>query len=103
MSATPEPHSGNIQQRESIKKLSKDLRDAAKTLSRTEARFLVDYYYISQGNRKRAEAQVKTLVANDEPHATLGAGCLTKATPWKRKSRKRWEPTPPLMKSARGE
>lgn len=72
MSMSAAPITEITQQRESIKKLSKDLRDAAKTLSRGEARFLVDYYYISQDNRKRAAAQVKSLVENSEPHATLG-------------------------------
>jgi hypothetical protein len=36
-----------------VSKLDKDLRSAAETLSRDEARFLVDAYYMLQENRIR--------------------------------------------------
>jgi hypothetical protein len=54
---------------EAVQRLSKDLREAARTLSDQEVRFLVDGYYsmqkqrIVQDNRRRAMA--------DEPHAVL--------------------------------
>lgn len=56
---------------ESIQRLTKDLKQAAATLSSAEARFLVDFYYDMQGNRIRAGNQLRALAANDEPHATL--------------------------------
>lgn len=56
---------------ESIQRLSKDLKDAAKILSVDEARFLVDTYYIIQEDRKRSASQVRTLGENAEPHSML--------------------------------
>jgi len=53
----------------SVQRLSKDLVQAARTLSDKEARFLVDNYYIMQDSRKRSDNQVRAM--SDEPHATL--------------------------------
>jgi hypothetical protein len=57
---------------EKIKRLNKDLREAAETLSRDEARFLVDAYYIMQENRIREDSQIRTLQQNAEPSAVIG-------------------------------
>lgn len=54
-----------------ILKLTKDLKIASKTLSDTEARFLVDAYYTMQEDRKRAHNQVRSLEKAAEPHAVL--------------------------------
>ncbi len=50
-----------------ITRLSRDLRTAAATMSATEARFLVDGYYMIQENRIRADAQVRSMMADGEP------------------------------------
>ena len=55
-----------------IQKLTKDLKAAATRLSDDEARFLVDYYYICQEDRKRSTNQVRALGESDEPNAVLG-------------------------------
>jgi hypothetical protein len=57
---------------EQLQKLHKDLRAAAITLTETEARFLVDHYYIMQEDRKRAHNQVLALDADKEPHEIVG-------------------------------
>lgn len=61
-----------------ISKLTKDLKEAAKTLSREEARFLVDYYYMMQHDRIRAGNQIRSMenarIEDDkepEPHEVL--------------------------------
>jgi hypothetical protein len=56
-----------------LPKLSKDLRAASATLSRTEARFLVDTYYQYQDARIRSGNQVRSMDDADEPepHETL--------------------------------
>jgi len=51
---------------EPMERLKKDLRQAAATLSESEARYLVDYYYVMQDDRKRAHNQVRAL-ATAEP------------------------------------
>jgi hypothetical protein len=56
---------------ESIMKLSKDLKEASKTLGRDEARFLVDAYYMIQEDRKRSFNQERSLEKDKEPHAIL--------------------------------
>jgi transposase IS116/IS110/IS902 family protein len=58
--ALQEPH---------VERLSRDLRDAASTLSDAEARFLVDAYYLIQEDRKRSGNQVRAM--KDEPHRLL--------------------------------
>jgi len=47
--------------------LSRDLKRAAATLTPDEARYLVDYYYMQQENRKRSNSQVRTLAEGAEP------------------------------------
>jgi transposase IS116/IS110/IS902 family protein len=56
---------------EPLQRLTRDLANAAKTLSPHEARFLVDAYYIMQKNRIAAAHQVRTLNEGNEPHAVL--------------------------------
>jgi len=54
-----------------IQRLTRDLRKGAATLGDTEARFLVDAYYIMQENRKRAAGQERALNASGEPHEII--------------------------------
>jgi hypothetical protein len=59
-----------------IQKLTKDLREASRTLGPAEARFLVDAFYKIQEDRIRSAHQVRTLAqATDdkapEPHDTI--------------------------------
>ena len=56
---------------EAIRTLSADLKAAARTLSRVEARYLVDAYYILQRDRIRARHQERTLAAGEEPHSLI--------------------------------
>ena len=49
-----------------IKKLTKDLKQAARTLGSAEARFLVDAYYKMQEDRIRSAHQVRTLAQPKE-------------------------------------
>src|SRR5215475_9304786 len=53
----------------SVGRLTRDLRSATATLSETEARFLVDAYYIIQEDRKRTGNQIRSM--QDEPHTLL--------------------------------
>jgi len=55
---------------DSIQSLSKDLREAAKLLGRSEARFLVDLYYTTQDNRIRANNQIRAC-GDEEPNLML--------------------------------
>lgn len=52
--------------RESIQRLSRDLRRAAISMSEQEARYLVDAYYIHQEGRKRLNNQITAMAG--EPH-----------------------------------
>lgn len=52
-------------------KLKRDVRDAAKTLGRDEARFLVDLYYQLQEHRIAQAGQTRSLVTSGEPHESL--------------------------------
>jgi hypothetical protein len=54
----------------SMRRLSRDLVKAASTLTATEARFLVDAYYLMQEDRKRAHNQVRSM--QEEPHEVIG-------------------------------
>ena len=56
---------------EVVKSLGKDLRAAATTLGKDEARFLVDAYYIIQEDRKRSNNQIRSLEEDQEPHELL--------------------------------
>lgn len=69
MSATPDPN--QRPSTESVTRLTTDLRNAAEVLSRHEARFLVDAYYIIQEDRKRSDNQIRALNESGEPHALL--------------------------------
>jgi hypothetical protein len=44
-----------------VQRMSKDIANAAKTISDAEARFLVDAYYIMQDARIRADGQVRSI------------------------------------------
>jgi hypothetical protein len=64
---------------EPVKRLSRDLRSAAKTLGRDEARFLVDSYYQMQEQRKGLDNQERALArAHDCPKcgAVAGKACV---------------------------
>lgn len=66
-----------------VQKLTKDLKLAAALLTDTEARYLVDYYYITQEDRKRAGNQTRALTEAAEPCAVVNwltdqAGSLEK-------------------------
>lgn len=56
---------------ESVVKLTKDLKQAAATLSHQEARYLVDTYCQMQENRIRADGQIRAMRETEEPHQTL--------------------------------
>ena len=60
-----------MEQLESIKRLARDVKSAAVTLSTQEARFLVDTYYGMQDERIRADGQVRAMEKSDEPHSVL--------------------------------
>lgn len=50
-------------------RLTKDLREAVKTMTPNEVRFLVDAYYQMQDNRIRSDGQIRSMSA--EPHRVL--------------------------------
>ena len=56
-----------------VQRLSRDLAQAAATLSDDEARFLVDAYYQMQDGRIRAEGQIRSIEKGEtgEPHVVL--------------------------------
>lgn len=51
-----------------LEKINRDILKAAKDLSDQEVRFLVDYYYIMQEDRKRSFNQERALEASGEPN-----------------------------------
>lgn len=51
-----------------VERLSRDLANSASTLSREQARALVDAYYRIQDNRKRTENQDAALERDEKPH-----------------------------------
>lgn len=55
----------------SIVALPRDLRNAAATLGRDEARYLVDTYYQMQDNRMATNNQGRALRRSEEPHLTV--------------------------------
>ena len=57
---------------EPIQRLNRDLKKAASTLTASEARFLVDAYYVMQRDRIRAAHQMRTLEEAGEPNLVLG-------------------------------
>jgi len=56
---------------EPLKRLTKDLKTAATTLSDREARYLVDLYYDLQEIRKAAGGQVRAATEASEPHLVI--------------------------------
>lgn len=54
-----------------VKRLTKDLRIAAETMSDDEARFIVDSYYIWQEDRKRSFNQIRALGESSEPNSVI--------------------------------
>ncbi len=56
---------------EPIARLTRDLASASVTLSKDEARYLVDAYYTMQDNRIRSDAQVRALGESEEPHTVI--------------------------------
>ncbi len=58
---------------EALNKLKRDIKNAGTTLSKEEARYLVDLYYQMQEYRKASDNQVHQLQKEDnkEPHETL--------------------------------
>lgn len=58
---------------EALNKLKRDIKNAGTTLSKEEARYLVDLYYQMQEYRKASDNQVRQLQKEDnkEPHETL--------------------------------
>jgi hypothetical protein len=63
MFENPENHEDR-ETAESVRRLSKDLLNAARTISDAEARFLTDAYYILQDARIRADGQIRSIVKN---------------------------------------
>lgn len=54
-----------------VARMSRDVAKAALTLNDSEARFLVDYYYIVQEDRKRSSNQTRALGESTEPNSVL--------------------------------
>lgn len=54
---------------ESVQRLSRDVIEAAKTMTDKEARYFIDAYYIKQDARIRAEGQVRSM--SEEPHSAI--------------------------------
>jgi hypothetical protein len=62
---------GDLDDAETITKLTKDLKVAVTTMTPKEARFLVDSYYQMQRNRLRSAGQIRSVSAGAEPHDCL--------------------------------
>lgn len=56
---------------EPIERITKDIKEAAYLLSKDEARFLVDAYYMMQDQRIRANNQLHALSESHEPNLVL--------------------------------
>lgn len=54
--------------KEPIQKLTKDIKNAAKILTKQEARYLVDTYYQIQDYRKATSSQCRVMSTTGEPH-----------------------------------
>lgn len=54
-----------------IQKMARDVSNASVTLGQSEARFLVDGYYIMQEQRKRSANQSRALAESNEPHTII--------------------------------
>ena len=55
----------------SVERMKRDIREAAATMSRDEARYLVDTYYQMQEDRMRADARIRAMADSGEPHAII--------------------------------
>lgn len=55
----------------SMELLSKDIRDAAKLMSKQEARYLVDTYYNIQASRTRTSNQIREVKQGNEPSRVI--------------------------------
>lgn len=51
-----------------VDRLSKDLKKKIATLTKDEVRYIVDYYYMVQENRKRSGNQISAFSKDNEPH-----------------------------------
>jgi hypothetical protein len=71
MSEPAAPQPGIVEVLNSVQRLTRDLRNASRTLTKLEARFLVDAYYQMQKDRIRAAHQNRTLEKSGEPHDVL--------------------------------
>lgn len=67
----PMTDAGLVENLNSIQRLTRDLKNASRTLSDKEARFLVDAYYAMQRDRIRAAHQERTLSKGNEPHDVM--------------------------------
>jgi len=56
---------------ESLFRLGKDLKKAARGMTRRDARWLVDFYYTIQDERIRSAAQLRTSAETQEPHQLI--------------------------------
>jgi hypothetical protein len=56
---------------EVVKRMTRDIVSAARTMTEGEARFLVDAYYAMQENRIRTGGQIRALSESEEPHDVL--------------------------------
>lgn len=54
-----------------LRNMRRDLREAAVTMSESEARYLVDLYYTMQGYRIASANQVRALNETEEPHQVI--------------------------------
>ena len=62
-----------------VQRLTRDLANAARTISDAEARFLCDAYYAMQDQRIRADGQIRSIVKNP-------ARSMRKPARWSRRS-----------------
>ena len=69
--AVAERLSEEIAIRVPVRKLDRDMVEAASALTATEARYLVDSYYAMQGGRIRANNQIRALTTSGEPHESI--------------------------------
>lgn len=51
-----------------VGKLTKDLKKKISSLTKDEVRYIVDYYYMIQENRKRSSNQMSAFSKDNEPH-----------------------------------
>ncbi len=56
---------------QSIERMTRDISKASVTLGQSEARFLVDAYYIMQEQRKRSANQIRALSESHEPNTII--------------------------------